>query len=144
MLHKTTTVPMNTTIAYIDRYCHIYYQYDIFISVVLDLSYKDWYTTQGCVTNWGSFVLLQIRARVVTNWGRFIITNWGKCCCYKLGQLLQIGAKLLEKIHTGKNWGLFSEFLTHTAVSLIDKELLFPEKLLVCGWNLSYLKVNGI
>ena len=26
---------------------------------------------QACVTNWGSFVLLQIRANVVTNWGRF-------------------------------------------------------------------------
>ena len=55
-----------------------------------------------CVTNWGSFVLLQIRANVVTNWGsyyklgqpllqnRAAITNWGRY--YKLGQLLQIGA----------------------------------------------------
>ena len=54
---------------------------------------------QACVTNWGSFVLLQIRANVVTNWGSFIITNWGKCC-YKLALLLQIratviGAKLI-------------------------------------------------
>ena len=85
MLHKTTTVPMNTTIAYIDRYCHIYYQYDIFISVVLDLSYKDWYTTQIGVDS-----LLQIGASVVTNWGsyyklgqpflrnRAAITNWSK------------------------------------------------------------------
>ena len=40
---------------------------------------------QACVTNWGSFVLLQIRANVVTNWGSFVITIWGKCC-YKLGQ----------------------------------------------------------
>ena len=31
---------------------------------------------QACVTNWGSFVLLQIRANVVTNWGNY----------YKLGQ----------------------------------------------------------
>ena len=30
---------------------------------------------QARVTNWGSFVLLQIRANVVTNWGNFIITN---------------------------------------------------------------------
>ena len=44
---------------------------------------------QACVTNWGSFALLQIRANVVTNWGSFIIKNCGKCC-YKLGQLLQI------------------------------------------------------
>ena len=28
-----------------------------------------------CITNWGSFVLLQIRENVVTNWGSFIITN---------------------------------------------------------------------
>ena len=41
---------------------------------------------QACVTNWGSFVLLQIRANVVTNWGSFIITNWGSY--YKLGQSL--------------------------------------------------------
>ena len=46
---------------------------------------------QACVTNWGSFILLQIRANVVTNFGGFIIvTNWGKY--YKLGQLLEIGA----------------------------------------------------
>ena len=51
---------------------------------------------QACVTNWGSFVLLQIRANVVTNWGSFIITNWGKCC-YKLGQLLQIRATVITK-----------------------------------------------
>ena len=54
---------------------------------------------QACVTNWGSFVLLKIRARVVTNWGsyyklgqlllqkRAAITNWGK-----MGQVLQIRA----------------------------------------------------
>ena len=60
---------------------------------------------QVCVTNWGSFVLLQTRENVVTNWGSFFITNWGqvllqieaKCITnwgryYKLGQLLQIGA----------------------------------------------------
>ena len=41
---------------------------------------------QACVTNWGSFVLLQIRGNVVTNWGNFIITNRGKCCC-KLGAI---------------------------------------------------------
>ena len=43
---------------------------------------------QACVTNWDRFVLLQIRANVVTNWGSFIITNWSRFC-YKLGQLLQ-------------------------------------------------------
>ena len=66
---------------------------------------------QACVTNWGSFVLLQIRANIVTNWGSFIIKNWhsyyklGQLLLqnraaitnwsryYKLGQLLQIGAQ---------------------------------------------------
>ena len=58
---------------------------------------------QTCVTNWGSFVLLQIRANVVTNWGsyyklgqpllqnRAAITNCGKMY-YNLGQVLQIRA----------------------------------------------------
>ena len=27
---------------------------------------------------------------------------------------------------------------------LIEKGLLFPRKMLVCGWNLPYLEVNGI
>ena len=47
---------------------------------------------QAFVTNWGSFVLLQIRADIVTNWGSY----------YKLGQpLLQNGAaiKNLGKIY---------------------------------------------
>ena len=38
---------------------------------------------QACVTNWGSFGLLQIRANVITKWGSFIITNWDNCY-YKL------------------------------------------------------------
>ena len=48
---------------------------------------------QACVTNSGSFVLLHIRANVVTSWGSFIVqigasvvTNWGRY--YKLGQPL--------------------------------------------------------
>ena len=51
---------------------------------------------QSCVTNWGSFVSLQIRANVVTSQGSFIITNQGSCC-YKLGQLLQIRATTITK-----------------------------------------------
>ena len=43
---------------------------------------------QGCVTNWGSLVLLQVTANVVTNWGK---------CCYKLGQLLQFRATVITK-----------------------------------------------
>ena len=73
---------------------------------------------RGFITNWGIFVLLQIGASVVTNWGSLIlqngadaitnlgsyyklgqpllpigvaIANWDKLY-YKLGQLLQIGA----------------------------------------------------
>ena len=45
---------------------------------------------QACATDWGSFVLLQIRANVVPNWGSYYIlgqpllqnraavTNWSK------------------------------------------------------------------
>ena len=51
---------------------------------------------QACATNWGSFVLLQIRTNVVTNWDSFIITNWGKCY-YKLGRLVQIRAIVITK-----------------------------------------------
>ena len=51
---------------------------------------------QVCVTKWDSFVLLQIRANVVTNWGNFIITNWGKCF-YKLRKILQIRATVITK-----------------------------------------------
>ena len=42
---------------------------------------------QTCITNWGSFVLLQIRSNV--------ITNWVQLHYHKLGQvLLQIGAAI--------------------------------------------------
>ena len=51
---------------------------------------------QACVSNWGSFLLLQIRTNVVTNRGSFIITNQGKFC-YKMGQLLQIRATVITK-----------------------------------------------
>ena len=61
---------------------------------------------QACVTNWGSFVLLQSRANVVTKWGsyykleqpllqnRAAVINWSKIyynwgTYYKLGQLLE-------------------------------------------------------
>ena len=55
------------------------------------------------IKNWGSFILLQIGASVITNQGSYYklahpllqivaaITNWDKLY-YKLGQLLQIGA----------------------------------------------------
>ena len=58
---------------------------------------------QACVTNCGSFVLLQIRAKVVRNWDNFITTNWGKCC-YKLWELLQIRAPLLQNRAANTNW----------------------------------------
>ena len=56
---------------------------------------------QACVANWSSFLSLQIRASVVTNWGSYYklaqpllqnttaITNWGKIC-YKSRHVLQI------------------------------------------------------
>ena len=51
---------------------------------------------QACFINWGSIVLLQIRANGATNWGSFIITNWGKWC-YKLEQVLQIRAIVITR-----------------------------------------------
>ena len=65
---------------------------------------------QACVTNWSSFISLQIRANVVTNWCSYYklghpllqnwaaITNWGKCF-YEVGQVLQIKAIIT-------NWGI--------------------------------------
>ena len=80
---------------------------------------------QRGITNWGSFFitnwgkrilqigaafLLQIRARFITNWGRYYklgqillqigagITNWGKVY-YKLRQVLQIGANYYKLGH---------------------------------------------
>ena len=47
---------------------------------------------RACVRNWCSFVLLQIRANVVTNSASFVSRNCGKSfstnwdSCYKLGQ----------------------------------------------------------
>ena len=72
---------------------------------------------KACVTNWGSFVLLQIRANVVTNWGsyyklrqpllqyRAAITNWGKIY-YKLWQVLQIRAIITS-------WGITNAFMSN-------------------------------
>ena len=57
---------------------------------------------QACVTNWGSFVLLQIRANVVTNQGNRY---------YKIGQLLQIGAGITNQGNYYK-LGHNSSFLT--------------------------------
>ena len=48
------------------------------------------------VTNWGSFVLLQIGANVVTNWGCLIFINYGKCY-YKFGQLLKVSTTVITK-----------------------------------------------
>ena len=54
--------------------------------------YKSW---QAIITNRGSFLLLQIVARVITNRGSWFITNRGKCY-YISWQLLQIVASLLQ------------------------------------------------
>ena len=56
-----------------------------------------YYKLQGaCITNRGSFGLLQIRTNIITNWGTFIITSRGRCY-YKLGQLLQIRVTVITK-----------------------------------------------
>ena len=70
---------------------------------------------QACITNWGSFVLLQIRTNVVTNWGSYyklgqpllqkmtVIANRSKIY-QKLGQVLQIMAVVT-------NWGITTVIL---------------------------------
>ena len=45
------------------------------------------------------------------------------------------------KSQIGKIDDFFSETLTHTTVGLIEKGLLFPRKMLVCGCNLPYWKL---
>ena len=59
---------------------------------------------QACVTNWDSFVLLQIRANVVTNWEASllqirasVVKNWGSYS--KLGQPLSQNRAAIT------NWG---------------------------------------
>ena len=39
---------------------------------------------------------------------------------------------------------LFQKILTCTAVGLIEKVFLFPEKMLLCGYNLPYLEIHRI
>ena len=108
---------------------------------------------QACVTNQGSFILLQIWASVVTNWrsyyklgqrllqARAAITNLGRY--YKFGQvLLQIGVAItnqgngyyklgqLLQIWAGiTNWGNYYK-LGHNKYlyTLSDKGLLMMDK----------------
>ena len=68
---------------------------------ILTIHYK---LGQGFITNWGSFVLLQIGASVIANWGSLVITKWGRRY-YKLGKLLQIGAIIT-------NWGITTSLVS--------------------------------
>ena len=72
---------------------------------------------QGCIRNWGSFLLLPIAAAYLLQNGAGVITNWGSY--YKLGQpLLQIGANVIA--NSGSyykngaiitNWGITGPFI---------------------------------
>ena len=42
----------------------------------------------------------------------------------------------------GKLVNFFSEILTRATVGLIKKRIIISRKMLVCGWNLPYLKVK--
>ena len=55
---------------------------------------------QAFVTNWDSFVLLEIKAKAVTNWGSLI-----RATVITKGQPLQIGAKFMTKWRVQKNNG---------------------------------------
>ena len=57
-----------------------------------------------CVTNWGSFILLQIRANFATNWGSFAITICGSCCS-KLDSYCKLGQPLSQNMAAITNWG---------------------------------------
>ena len=73
---------------------------------------------QACATNWGSFVLLQIKANVVTNCGSFIITNWGNW-----GKLvLQVGAAITNK---GNRYYKIGQLFSYSLLSL--KYIFFCE-----------------
>ena len=51
----------------------------------------------------GRLSLLQIKTNVVTNWGSFIITNWGNCC-YKLGSYYKLGQPFLHNRAAITSW----------------------------------------
>ena len=82
---------------------------------------------QTCITNWGSFVLLQIRSNVITNWvqlhyhklGQVLlqigaaITNQGYRY-YKIGQLLQIGPKFIT------NWSKYDKLSNNGYPNLLQ------------------------
>ena len=48
---------------------------------------------------------------------------------------LPICLRLVIRFQTGKTL-FFSEILTHTAVYFMEKGLLFPGEMWVCGWNM--------
>ena len=103
---------------------------------------------QACVTNCSSFVLLQIRENVVTNWGSFIIINWGNCC-YKLGQQLQIRAT--QGFKNQKSWYTFfcapNNIFAYTTVHsnfLHLKQLFVHACRLTCTSPCTYHRVRNI
>ena len=81
---------------------------------------------QACVTNWGSFVLLQIKANVVT------ITNWAKTY-YKLGQILQMRVNITNRGRISQSWNdgqwAFAKFFSCTRIFIfififiVEKEM---------------------
>ena len=80
---------------------------------------------QACVTNWCIFVLLQIRANVVPNWGSFIVTNWGSY--YKLGQ------PLLETRAAITNWGIM----------YYKMRQVLQIRAIITNWGITMLSQNG-
>ena len=60
---------------------------------------------QACVTNWGSFVLLQIRADVVINWGSFVLLQIGASVVTNSGSHYKLRQPLLQNKAAITNWG---------------------------------------
>ena len=91
---------------------------------------------QAFVTNWGSFLLLQIRANIVINWdsnyklgqpllqNRSAITNWGKIH-HKLGQVLKIRAIITY-------WRIYIHKKTPLLESRFNKET--PTEVFFCEY----------
>ena len=84
-----------------------------------------------CITNWGSFILLQIRGNVVTNWGSYYKLRQN---LLRIRQLLQIRTIISNRGITAFSW----------QISLIISKLFFKseEKVKISSFYDNYLKIS--
>ena len=86
---------------------------------------------QRCVTNWGSFVLLQIMINAVTIWCSFIITNWASVAT-NWGSYYKLGQPLLQNRAAITNWGKMYYKL----------EQLLQIMSIITNWGITVARVN--